>query len=851
MLTATEIRRHAEELLLERTAGLQLPRLDQEPQKLYHELEVHKIELELQNAELQRACEEAAITLEKYTDLYDFAPTAYLTIDGDTTISNANLACSTLLGIERSRMNGTDFEQLIAIASRPAFAAFLGAVFSSRVKETCEVTLLKAGTIPIFVQLEAVATGSGQGCHIALIDLTKRRLAEDAMRANEARVHLAYVAANAGAWEWDLLTDKVHWSDELWKLYGLTENSCEPSYEAWQRTIHPDDRAPVHQNLMEAVRDARDLAVEWRVREDSVPQRWLMACGKPLRYDSGRVVSYVGIVMDITTRKSAELELRRHTEGLDALVAERTAELERGNALLAIEVKNRKRTEEVLRESEARYRALFEHSMDAIFLSKSDGVISGANSAACAMFGMTEEELCRAGRAGIMDHSDPALQGAVKDRALSGKVRCEVRCLRKEGTTFPAEISSVVFDDSGGSFAIVRDLSERKRFEEKLLDSERRYSTLFANDTNGIAHCRVLPFEHGRPADFRILQVNNGCERIIGIDRAALEGRRGREVFPHLEKCALDYIDAFCKIAREGGEATFEIFSESRNRHFTIYVYSPLPGEFTAILTDITERKRNEEKIIALNAGLDQRVRERTAELEEAILEQESFSYSVSHDLRAPLRHINSYSAMIVEEFGEELNGEARYFLNRVRSASSRMGVMIDNLLDMSRMSRAKLVLKSVNLSDLAAQVLTTFQETDPQRRVEISVRDGIVVHGDSSLLRVLLENLLGNAWKYTSQRPSANIVFGATSVSGEETFFVKDNGAGFDMEYRQKLFRAFERLHGPDFEGNGIGLATSQRIVKRHGGRIWAEGTVGEGATFYFTLPAPVEGNSLPTSST
>jgi light-regulated signal transduction histidine kinase (bacteriophytochrome) len=238
------------------------------------------------------------------------------------------------------------------------------------------------------------------------------------------------------------------------------------------------------------------------------------------------------------------------------------------------------------------------------------------------------------------------------------------------------------------------------------------------------------------------------------------------------------------------------------------------------------------------NELLEQRVRERTADLEAAIRAQESFSYSVSHDLRAPLRHINSFSAMVIEEFGDQVPPVAHEYLDRICAASSRMGALIDHLLELSRVTRAELAPGLVDLSELASSTLRMFVETEPHRDADLVVEPGITVMGDQALLRQLLENLLGNAWKYTSQKGEARIEFGKAVVSGQETYFVRDNGAGFDMTYLSKLFKAFERLHGAEFEGIGIGLATAQRIIQRHGGSIWAEGVVDEGATFYFTLP-------------
>ena len=335
-----------------------------------------------------------------------------------------------------------------------------------------------------------------------------------------------------------------------------------------------------------------------------------------------------------------------------------------------------------------------------------------------------------------------------------------------------------------------------------------------------------------------ITYLNKGAERLFGWTVSELVGQpvtvlaperlrdpHCRSVFRHAAKAGAPAAGTTIELTglrKDGREVPVEV---SLARSDTSD--GPL---FTAVVRDVSHRKQFEGNLLSLNAQLEATNRE-----------LEAFSYSVSHDLRAPLRSIDSFSAILLEDCSHQLDERGRDYLNRVRVACQRMSTMIDAMLSLSNVAREEMWRQAVDLSALAESVASDLQRSEPDRAVRFVVAPGIVSTGDATLLRVVLENLLANAWKFTSKRPDPLIEFGVAQEHGIESYFVRDNGAGFDPAFASRLFCAFQRLHAArDFPGTGIGLPTVQRIVHRHGGRVWASGKVDAGATFYFTL-APV----------
>ena len=491
-----------------------------------------------------------------------------------------------------------------------------------------------------------------------------------------------------------------------------------------------------------------------------------------------------------------------------------------------------------LREFESRYRQVVEATPMGVHIYRLDGegrlVLEGANPAADAALGLDHRE--RVGRA--LEEAFPGLAGT----GVPDQLRrvCEVgepwqaeELAYRDGRT-QGYFELHAFRTAPGEMVVMfRDVSGRRQAEDAVRRSEERFRQLVESTQDWV-------WEVDRRG--RYTYCSPQCERLLGYRPAELLGHTPFERMPVREARRVRVLFGRLASERKSVVAVPNV-NVRRDGRVVVLETSGVPffdsdGElvgYRGIDRDVTERHWAQESIRRLNAELEERVRMRTAQLQLAYEDLESFNYSVSHDLRAPLRAIDGFSLAVLEDSGERLDDAARGYLERVRAATRRMGVLIDDLLALSRMTRQEMRLEPVDLSAMAREIGAELGRSGGGTQVDLRVQPGLVSRADTRLVRLALTNLLGNAWKFTARRAEPRVEF---SRRADGAYLIRDNGAGFDMGYAHRLFAPFQRLHSAEeFPGTGIGLAIVQRAVHRHGGRIWAEASPGEGATFFFTL--------------
>jgi PAS domain S-box-containing protein len=490
---------------------------------------------------------------------------------------------------------------------------------------------------------------------------------------------------------------------------------------------------------------------------------------------------------------------------------------------------------------EAHFRALLEAAPDAVVITDSEGRIVLVNMQTERLFGYARKDVVGqpveilvpdhlrarhvAHRSGFV--TAPRVRAMGEGLELSGR--------RANGTEFPIAISLSPVETEEGALVIaaIRDVTHTKQAEKALRDRETRFRALLEAAPDAIVIADHLGC---------IELVNAQTEHLFGYARDRLIGQPVEILVPErFQGRHVGHREGYVAEprVRAMGEG-LELYGKRADGSEFPLAISLSPVEIAegtliiAAIRDVSERHRIESEIQELNERL---TRDNT-EMAAVNRELEAFSYSVSHDLRAPLRAIDGFSQALMEDCADGLDDSGRDYLGRVRRAAQRMGTLIDDLIMLSRVTRAEMHLQEVDLSALALRVAEDLKAGDPDRLADFSIADRMAAHCDARLLQIVLENLLGNAWKFTVGRTPSRIEFGRCLQDGADAYYIRDNGAGFDMAHAEQLFRAFQRLHDvAQFPGTGIGLAPVQRIIHKHGGRVWAASEVDKGATFYFTL--------------
>jgi len=628
-----------------------------------------------------------------------------------------------------------------------------------------------------------------------LTDIDELKQAAEHLEKDLFMTRIASRVAHFGGWTIELPDRVLTWSDENCLIHDVPPG-YQPTLEEGISYFFPEDR-PTVKRLVDACAQ-HGTPYEFIFPKLTAKGRriWVRSIGEAVRDDSGKIIRLQGAFQDITEQKEAEAR----TLALETQLGDTLESITDGFCLVDRE-----------------WKLTFVNGPAERMLRRRREDVLGKN---------IWEEF-------------PETLGSPMEREYRTAVQ-EQRTTHFETFYPPLDIWFEIhaYPTEAGLAVYFQDITRRRAEQAQLHLLEKAVSRV--NDI--VVITEVNPVDESGP---RIVFVNDAFLRQTGFSRQETIGNTpGMFWGPKTQLAELNRIRAAME-KWQNVRTELVMYTKAGKELWLEIDIAPIAGEtgrythWVGVERDITERKQQQQEILRLNAELEERVLLRTAQLATANKELESFAYSVSHDLRSPLNTIHGFSQLLAKIDAENISAKGKHYLARIGAGVEQMGDLIEGLLTLAHLSRKEIRSEAVDLSAMARQIEHDHREREPQRQVQVLIQDGMSAHGDPRLLSAVLQNLLANAWKFTSRKPLARIEVGSEpGTDGMPFFFVRDNGAGFDMAFTHKLFGTFERLHSPgDFAGTGIGLATVKRIVERHGGKVWAESQVDQGATFYFTL--------------
>jgi len=635
-------------------------------------------------------------------------------------------------------------------------------------------------------------------------DITERKKAEKEFKRLNDRISTATSASQVGIWDWDIVNNQLVWDNQMYILYGLKIGDLPRAYEAWLNGVHPDDRDFSNAITQQAIHGEIEYDTEFRVVWPDGSVHWLKAAGQVFFDENNTPIRMVGVNFDITERKQIE---------------------------------------KTLQESEEKFRKAFATNPDSITITRlSDGKYVSVNSGFSQIFGHTEEETVgRTPHEINMWHNPDDRKQFVNALKAKGIIEnFEARLCTKVGRIKDTLVSATIIEYDGVSHVLstTKDITERKLAEEALRESEEKFRILIESIPLPVTYVNNLG---------EIVFRNDRFREVIGYTHEEVPTVNEWWVKAYPDETYRQWVIQNWESAVKNATETnadiepieYNITCNDGNERTMIVSGILIEDNLLITFIDITDRKKAEEEVRKLNETLEQRVEDRTKQLKEANQELEAFSYSVSHDLRAPLRHINGFVDLLTENYNDLLPEKGKHYLSIIVNSSRHMGTLIDDLLQFSRTGRQEMQQTKLDMNVVVQEVLKLAKQDIQDRSIEWDISALPILTGDHSLLRMVWYNLLNNAIKFTKAKEPTMIQIGYCEEKNEHVFFVRDNGAGFDMRFAHKLFGVFQRLHSTqEFEGTGIGLANVRRIISKHGGRTWAESQLKQGATFYFTLP-------------